>query len=356
MAPATRTIRGALLSVIRRSAEATRGVLALMGRVPGAAARRGAELAAGLARRPRGRILRRSEVVRHSKPALFAVGALAICVLAGTAIGGAMDAEEGPSFVARSGMTVQLPPGWEEAAVDAGSSAISAPLAGAPSEQSKAGLVVGKVGSQATAERLMEAQQADGEGRTPVRLGSLYAWRYAGLRPRPHLVGSGYVVPTAQGAVLLICHASRKEAGVRLDECDRAATTLSIDGERARPLSGLGRSKDRLIEVMGTLRSNRSEAQRRFARADRPRGQARAATALKISYLRAARSLEGLRPLENGRRLDGVSGALRDTAAAYGRLAGAAESGRRSAYREASHDLILHEEQVRRELARASGA
>ncbi|MBD0282201.1 MAG: protein kinase [Thermoleophilaceae bacterium] len=356
-APATRAIRGgSLVNLARRSAEVARGMPALMGRVPGAAARRCAELAAGVAHRARGRALRRREVVRHSKPALFAVGALAACALAGTAIGGAMDAKEGPSFVARSGMAVQLPPGWEEAGVDAGSAAISPAIAAAPSEHSKAGLVVGSVGSEAAAERLMEAQQRDGQGRTPVRLGSLYAWRYAGLRPRPHLMGAAYVVPTTAGAVLLVCHASRNEAGVRLDECGRAATTLRIRGERPRPLSGLGRWKERLIDVIATLRLSRSEAQRRLAAADRPRGQARAATALKVSYLRAAGSLEGLPPLESGRRLDGVSGALRDAAAACGRLAAAAESGRRSAYREASHDLVLQEEEVRRELARASGA
>jgi Protein kinase domain len=245
MAPAARAIRGALVRATRGSGEVTRGMLAQVGRVPGPLARRGAELAAGLADRAQGPVHRRSEAVRHFKLALFAVGALAACALAGTAIGSAMDAKkEGPSFVARSGMRVQLPPGWKEASVDGGSSAVPATLAAAPTEESKAGLVAGKLDSEAAAERIMQAHQGDGQGRIPVRLGSLYAWRYAGLRPRPHLVGSGYVVPTTAGAVVFICHAARNEAPMRLDECERAATTLTIRGERPRPLSALSRSEE----------------------------------------------------------------------------------------------------------------
>jgi hypothetical protein len=354
--PAATRVGSAIAGLARRSADVVLALLAAIRRSVGTAARRCRELAARVAHGLHLRVLRRSDLFRRSKPALLAVCALAACALAGTAIGGAMDAEEGPSSVARSGMTVQLPPGWEEASVDAGTSAISPVLAAARSGESRAGLVVGKVGSQAVAQRLLDAKQVDGQGRTPVRLGSLYAWRYAELRPRRHLVGSGYVVPTTAGAVVLICHAASNEARVRLDECERAATTLSIRAERPRPLAALSRSEERLIEVIATLRSSRSEARRRLAVADEPQGQVHAATALKLSYLRAARSLEGLPPMENGRRLDGVSGDLHDAAAASGRLADAAETGRGSAYREAGHELILEEDEIRRELARASGA
>jgi hypothetical protein len=354
--PAARRIRSGMGRVTGLSAKVIRPMLAAIGRVGSVAARRCRGLAAGVAHRLQVRVPRRGEVLRHSKPVLVAAGALAACVPLGTAIGRAMDVGEGPLSVARSGMMVRVPSGWEEASVDAGSSAVSRVLAAAPSEESKAGLVVGTVRSQAVAQRLLEAMQLDSHGRAPVRLGSLYGWRYAGLRPRPHLVGSGYVVPTGAGAVMLLCHAARSEAGVRLHECEGAATTLTIRGERPRPLSGLSRSEERLIAVIGTLRSSRSDARRRLAVADRPQGQVRAATALRLSYLRAAQSLDGLPPLENGRRLGGVSGALRDAGAAYGRLADAAESGLGSAYREASHDLIVKEEEIRRELARVSGA
>ena len=294
--------------------------------------------------------------LRRGAPVLIAGGAIAASVVAGTAIGGSTDVEEGPSSVARAGMTVQLPPGWEETAPDAAWSAISPALAAGPSKESTAGLVVAKLSSLGVAQRMLDDLQGDRHGGTPVRLGNRYAWRYAELRPRPQLVGSGYAVPTADGAVVFICHAARSEARVRLAECDRAASTLVIRGEGSRPLSALSPSEERLVRAMATLRSSRSEGRARLAAADQPRGQAGAAAALQRDYSHAARSLDGLPPLENGRSLDGVSTALRDAAAAYGSLADAAESDSRSAYREAGQEVILREDDLRRELARASGA
>jgi hypothetical protein len=294
--------------------------------------------------------------LRRGAPVLIAGGAIAASVVAGTAIGGSMDVEEGPSSVTRAGMTVQLPPGWEETAPDAGWSGISPALAAGPSKESPAGLVVAKLSSLGVAERMLDDLQGDRHGRTPVRLGSRYAWQYAELRPRPHLVGSGYAVPTADGAVVFTCHAARDESRLRLAQCDRAATTLVIQGEGSPPLSALSQSKERLVRAMATLRSSRSEGLGRLAAADQPRGQVRAAAALQRDYSHAARSLDGLPPLENGRSLDGVSAALRDAAAAYGNLADAAESDSRSAYREAGQEVILKEDDLRRELARASGA
>jgi hypothetical protein len=375
VAPAAQTIRSVMARVARRSAEAIRATLVgagpfrmFGGREPTRRSRlprsgtpmRWRTFAAIRCRLERLEGAHRLASVksgavrclRYCGPALFAGGAIAVSLLVGTALGGSVDVKDGPSSVARSGVTVQLPPGWEESTSDREWSAIVAE----PSEESKAGLMVGKLGSLEAAERILEELQRGGPGRTPVRLGRRYAWRYADLRPRPRLVGSGYAVPTADGAVLFMCEASRNEARVRLDECDRAATTLVVQGEPPRPLSALSRSKERLTEVIATLRSSRSEARRRLAAADRPRGQVRAATALKLRYLRAARSLDGLPPLENGRPIDGVSAALRAAGAAYGSLANASKSGNRPAYREASHELVLKEEGVRRELARASRA
>jgi hypothetical protein len=373
--PAAHTIRSVMARVARRSAEAIRATLVgagpfrmFAGREP---TRRSRFLRSGTPMRwrtfaqIRGRLerlegahrlasVKRGAVrcLRYCGPALFAGGAIAVSVLAGTALGGSVDVKDGPSSVTRSGVTVELPPGWEESTSDREWSAIVAE----PSEESKAALMVGELRSLEAAERILEELQRGGTGRTPVRLGSRYAWRYADLRSRPRLVGAGYALPTADGAVLFMCVASRNEARVRLDECNRAATTLVVQGEPPRSLSALSRSKERLTEVIATLRSSRSEARRRLAAADRPRGQVRAATALKLRYLRAARSLDGLPPLENGRPIDGVSAALRAAGAAYGSLADASKSGDRPAYREASHELVLKEEGVRRELARASGA
>jgi hypothetical protein len=383
--PTARAIASGAGRVPRRSAEVTGAMLASTARVVDAVANRTAKRPRGLAwagrvaiersrawqirsritwfaahqaswRRAPGSVLKAAgSPLRRGTPALVAAGAIAASVVAGTAIGGSVDVKEGPTAVTRSGLAVLLPDGWKETTPDAEWSGIS-PAFAAGSSESKAGLVVGKLGSLGAAERVLGDLQGDGQGQTPVRLGSGYAWRYSGLRPGRELVGSAYAVPTTAGAVVFVCHAPRTEASVGLAQCNRAATTLVLRGEESRSLSALSESKERLIRVIATLRSSRSEDRRLLVAADRPREQVRAATSLERDYLRAARSLEGLPPLENGRPLDGVSAALREVAAAYGSLADAAESGRRSAYREAGHTVVLKEEGVRRELAHASGA
>jgi hypothetical protein len=293
--------------------------------------------------------------VSQRKLVLQAVGAIVAAALSGIALGHAVEPKgKGPSSVTRSGLTIQLPPGWEQATSDPGRPALSSAIAAVPSGETKAGFVVGKLSSQATAERVLERVQREGDGRTQVRLGGLYAWRYAGLRPRPQLVGIGYVVPTTGGAVLLMCHASMEEARVRLAECGRAATTLVVRGDRPRQLSAVDRSRERLIRMIGTLGSSRSEGRRRLAAADLAPGQVRAATSLKRTYQRAARSLDHMPALENGDSLGSLSAASRAAAAAYGRLARAATRSRPSGYRKASHAVVREEAAVRRELARVS--
>jgi hypothetical protein len=109
------------------------------------------------------------------------------------------------------------------------------------SGETEAGFVVGKLSPQAAAERMLEQAQSGRAGRTQVRLGALYGWRYSDLRPRPHLAGTGYLVPVTGGAVMMLCHASQDEARVLLAECDRAATTLVVRGERSHRLSAVDR-------------------------------------------------------------------------------------------------------------------
>jgi hypothetical protein len=187
-------------------------------------------------------------------------------------------------------------------------------------------------------------------------LGALNAWQYTGLRPRPHVVGTGYLVPTTGGAVLGICHASTSEAPIRLAECKRAATTLAIRGERPRPLASADGSNERLSRVIATLRASRSQGRRRLEAAELGRGQARAATSLQLSHERAARSLDHISALENGHSPQDLRAALRDAAAAYGRLAHAASVSNRSAYRNARDAVVREEEVLRRELARTGDA
>jgi hypothetical protein len=181
-------------------------------------------------------------------------------------------------------------------------------------------------------------------------LGTTYAWRYAGLRPRPRLVGVGYVVPAASGAVVMLCHASKAAATGRLAECGRAATTLTVPGAPTHRLPVVDRLAERLNRVVAALRGSRSHGLRRLAAAKRPFDQARAATSLERGHERAAESLDRL---DDGRSLASLTAALRAAADAYGRLSDAAETGSRSAYRDAHRAVALDEQALRRELTRA---
>jgi serine/threonine protein kinase len=292
----------------------------------------------------------------HRRRLLPAVGAIVASALSGIALGRAFGPEEGPSTVNRSGLTVQLPSGWEPAALDPGLPRLSSAIAAAPSGQAGAGFVAAKLRSLAAAERMLESVQRESDGRTRVRLGGLDAWQYGGLRLRPHVVGTGYLVPTTDGAVLGLCHAPTSGAPVSHAECKRAATTLGVRGERPLPLSSADRSNERVVRVIATLSASRSEGRRRLKAAELGRGQARAATSLKRSHERAARSLDSIAALENGHSLGSLSAALRKAAAAYGRLADAALLSDRPAYRDAGLAVVREEEALRRELSRTGGA
>jgi hypothetical protein len=298
----------------------------------------------------------KSAALAHHRLGLQAIGAIVAGALAGIVLGRAMEPEGAPSSATGAGMTVQLPHGWEPATSDAGRPAISPAITAGPPEDPKSRFIVAKLSSQAAAERILEGVQTGGDGRTPVQLGGLHAWRYTGLRPRQHLVGTGYLVPTAAGAVLVLCRSSKDEAGIRLAECGRAASTLVVRGERPVRLSSVDQSRKRLIRAIAALRASRSEGRQRLVAAELATDQARAATSLQRSHQRAARSVDAIAVLENGRSLGDLSAALRAAAAAYSRLARAATISSPFAYREASRAVVHEEESVSRELARASSA
>jgi hypothetical protein len=290
----------------------------------------------------------------HPKLVLSAVAAIVASGLCGIAMAHVFEPEGDPSSITRSGLTVKLPPGWESAEIKPGRPSLTSPIAAVPSGETEAGFVVGKLSSNAAAERMFEGVQQAGEGRTQVRLGRLLGWRYARLRPGPRLVGTGYLVPTTPGAIVMLCHASKDEARAHLSQCARAATTIVVGGERLRELPSVDRSRKQLTGVIAALRSSRADGRKRLAAADFAPGQIRAAISLKVSNQRAARSVDQITRLDNGHSIDDLASALRAAAAAYGRLAVASAMGSASTYREASRAVAREEEAIRRELARVS--
>lgn len=279
--------------------------------------------------------------------------ALVASALTGVALGRVVEVDRGPSSVSDAGVTIQLPPGWEQLRMDPGPPAALRGFAVGPPAEWGSGLVVGRLRSQAAAERMLAEAQATDVRRTRVRLGELDAWRYAGLRPRRGLVGTGYLIPTADRAAVVICHAP-KYASAFLSECGRVASTVTLSGEKAVPLPSVDESRERLTEVIAALRSSRAKGLRRLGAAARARGQVRAATSLERSHRRAAESLGRIPPLANGQSLAQWSAAVRAAADAYGRVAAAATRSNGSAYWKASRAVARAERALRDELAQAS--
>jgi hypothetical protein len=296
-------------------------------------------------------------LVRPRSLVLPAVAAVVASALSGIALSRAMQPEEqAASSITRSGLTIELPPGWKPARVDAGRGAFSPTIAAAAPGGTEAGFVVGRLGSQAAAERTLERSQIGGPDRAQVRLGAAYAWRYAGLRPRPQLRGVGYLLPIRDGAVVVLCHASGAAAAADLAECGRAATTLVVRGERAQGVPLVDRSAEQLVPVVATLRARRSRGLRRLAAAHLPAGQARAAASLQRSHEEAAQSLGRISDADGTSSLGSLTASLRAASDAYGRLGQAAEAHSRAAYRDARRAVVVAEQAVRRDLGRAGAA
>jgi Protein kinase domain len=111
---------------------------------------------------PRGRT-RRAAATRgvpqhsstHRRLLLPAIGAIVASALSGIALGRAFEPERGPASVSRSGLTVQLPHGWEAAEPDPVLPTVSPAIAAVPSGQTDAGFIAGKLSSLAAAERML---------------------------------------------------------------------------------------------------------------------------------------------------------------------------------------------------------
>jgi hypothetical protein len=226
-------------------------------------------------------------------------------------------------------------------------SVLSEPVAAAPAATNGFGLVAGRVSDAVTVERLLHMQRSTSMG---TRLGRLEAWRYTGLRPRPNLIATSYLAPTTGGPVLVVCSAPRQDAGDRLSECERMASTIVVRGERPVALSTMKVHQERLRLVISSLRRHRLAARERLARAQLPWAQASAARELQRSYLRAARGLDGAGLAEGRSPTHEVVRSLRATADAYRGLALAAAEEDKARYRSATRAVIESEAAVRRRM------
>jgi hypothetical protein len=192
--------------------------------------------------------------------------------------------------------------------------------------------------SRATGPSLLPAGLAAGadEGPIPsrVRLGSLEAYRYDGLRP----LGSDeplhvYVAPTTAGVATVLCMARRGRLDAFTPDCDRIAQTLQVPGARGLPLGPSPAYARRVGRALKALGRDRAAAVSRMRTARTPAAQAAAATAASraVARARAAVAASAASPYDRGANAT-LTAALKRTARAYGGLAGAARADDRAGY------------------------
>jgi hypothetical protein len=184
-----------------------------------------------------------------------------------------------------------------------------------------------------------------------VHLGNLSAFRYAGVRPRGFDgVVTVYTVPQAKSSTIVACYA--RGASSAPGSCDSVAASLQLANAKPFSLDPSPKYAATLNRSFTTLNSSRRRGLATLARAKTQSQQATAASALAAAYARAARTLRGASASPYVRTAHvGVVSALKQTQAAYSRLAAAARSGNSTAYAAARQQIRARESALKRALA-----
>ena len=301
----------------------------------------------------------RAEEKRGLTPALIGGVAAAALVLAivgflvGKGGGGGEEQPEGTSSAQSGAITVTYPSSWQRSdeAPSIPGFEFTNPITVGPQNQPNNRMVTGLV--EATGPTLLPAAfvkslGADPERTDTVRLGDLQAYRYRNLDPggfNPAL--TLYAVPTDKGVATVACTADQAQAAQFLPACERAASTLELEGAKPFDL-GLGRDYvKRLNGTLSRLQRARDGGFRALRSAKTPDQQGRAAGNISRAYSGAARSLSrAAAPPQTASANDAVVGALNDAADAWGDVSDAAADGDRGAYQDGERAVKKAEAQV----------
>ena len=230
----------------------------------------------------------------------IAVAALVLAVvgfLIGKGGGGGDEQPEGTSSAQSGAISITYPSSWErtDQVPKVPGFEFTNPIVVGPSGQADNRLVTGLVdasGPTLLPAAFVKSLGADPDRTDTVRLGELQAYRYRNLDPsnfNPAL--TLYAVPTDKGIATIACQADPAQAARFLPECERAASTLKLEG--AKPFD-LGPGRDYVERVNGTLdrlQRARGAGIAALKRAKTPAQQARAAENVARAYDAAAKAL-----------------------------------------------------------------
>ena len=297
-------------------------------------------------------------VRRGGLVALLALLALAGAALASTLLDGSAEVGAPPPSprAERGGQIALTVPGqWQRlaSAPRVPGLRIADPIAVAPPGGRGAALVAGRIepsGAVLLPAPLLRRLADPPANDDTVALGELQAYRYAGLAPRGFDGRINvYSVPTTAGIASVAC-VSPARAEEFLAACERVASTLELDRGKPVPLGPDRRYAARLDRAIGKLNRARAADRARLQGARTPAGQARTAGGLAAAYREAATSLARgavLNPAEQQANRQIVA-ALRNTQAAYTRMAAGARAADRGRYNAARAAVVRGEAEVQR--------
>jgi hypothetical protein len=296
---------------------------------------------------------------KSSKGVLIGFGIAAVlAAVVGFVVGGSggtKDSSAGkPAAAANADLEALFPKGWTKvsSATQIPGMTMSAPIAMAPpGAKGNQSVVVGQVKQGAANPALLPSGFLQALGldpgqlppRAPVQLSrtKLQAFRYPNLRPRGlSKAVTLFTVPTSAGVATLACVDPETN-------CEAIANTLKLNAGTAFPV---GPSKDyaaALGKTLGGLDKKVAPARAGLQGAKTPKAQAAAARTLSSAYGGAAKTLAALKisPADASINTQ-LSGALKQTGQAYGKLAAAARSGNKRGYAKARTTVQRGEQAV----------
>jgi hypothetical protein len=278
----------------------------------------------------------------------LAIAAIIGGFLIGGSGGGGSDepeAPEGQSSATSGAVTLSYPNTWQRVNAGAGgpegSPALPGfeftnPIAAGPAGPAGNGRMVAGIVDASGASLLpagfVDALGADPDRTDTVKLGDYQAYRYKNLDPggfEPQL--TLYVVPTDKGVVTIACEADAAQAATFLPECEKAASTLTLDG--AEPYE-LGPGKEYVTTLNSTIdevQGARDSGVKALKSAKTPAQQEKAAAGIADAYDAAAKALaEAPASPQVADANDTLVAALQEAADAWGQVEkGAGDADRR---------------------------
>jgi tRNA A-37 threonylcarbamoyl transferase component Bud32 len=178
----------------------------------------------------------------------------------------------------------------------------------------------------------------------PLSLGSLQALRYDGLGSKPRSEPWTVIVaPTSVGVATIACRAGPRGGDLRRT-CQRLAASLKLLEGAGYPIGSSSQLATLLRRQIGTLNREVRHLRRRLQRASGSGAQAAVAAGLADVFRRRARTLAAFQVSpQSAAHLAGLVSGLRLVRDAYKRLAAAARSGNRRAYRTGVDEIYLVE-------------